>query len=105
MDAEYAQKLLKECNYQAYGRHDLLFSLSCIFEDDCGDTEVIFAIPADWLQTWMLRNTGKYWSFEEIQKWLQETYTSEDSEDILKKAALENRIAFYNVDYHDVIPF
>ena len=105
MDFEDAEKLLKDNNYCAYGRHDLLFSLSCVFEEDDADIEIIFAVPADFLQSWIMHNTGKYWTFEEIQKWLQEKYTSEDSMDILKKAALQNKIAFYDIDYREVIPF
>lgn len=105
MDFEDAEKLLKDNNYCAYGRHDLLFSLSCVFEEDDADIEIIFAVPADFLQSWMMHNTGKYWTSEEIQKWLQEKYTSEDSMDILEKAALQNKVAFYNIDYREVIPF
>ena len=105
MDFEDAEKLLKDNNYCAYSRHDLLFSLSCVFEEDDADIEVIFAVPADFLQSWMMHNTGKYWTFEEIQKWLQEKYTSEDSMDILEKAALQNKVAFYDTDYREVIPF
>lgn len=105
MDFEDAEKLLKDNNYCAYGRHDLLFSLSCLFEEDDADIEIVFAVPADFLQSWMMHETGKYWTFEEIQKWLQEKYISEDSEDILEKAALQNKVAFYDIDYRDVIPF
>ena len=105
MDFVDAEKLLKDNNYCAYGRHDLLLSLSCSFEEEDADIEVIFAVPADFLQSWMMHNTGKYWTFEEIQKWLQEKYTSEDSMDILEKAALQNKVAFYNTDYREVIPF
>ena len=105
MNLQTAKKLLNDNQYTAYSRHDLLFSMSVIFEDDDGETEIVFAVPADWLQTWMLRNTGKYWSFEEIQKWLQDEYTSEDSEDILEKAALEYKVAFYLIDERPFIPF
>lgn len=105
MDFKDAEKLLKDNNYCAYGRHDLLFSLSCVFEEDDADIEITFAVPADFLQSWMMHNTGKYWAFEKIQKWLQEEYTSEDSMDILEKAALQNKVAFYNTDYREVIPF
>jgi hypothetical protein len=105
MDLQTAKGLLYDNPYSAYSKHDLLFSLSVIIEDDDCDTEIVFAVPADWLQTWMLRNTGKYWTFEEIQKWLQEKYTSVDSEDILEKAALERKVAFYLIDERPVLPF
>lgn len=105
MDFEYTEKLLKNNSYSAYSRHDLLFSMSCIFEEDDADIEIIFAVPADFLQSWMMHETGKYWTFEELQKWLQGKYTSSDSEDILEKAALQNKVAFYDIDYREVIPF
>ena len=105
MDFEFAEKLLKENNYSAYGRHDLLFSMSCIFEEEDADIEVVFAVPATFLRDWLFDTTGIRWTFNRVQKWLQESYTSEDSEAVLVKAALENKIAFYFVDYREVIPF
>ena len=105
MDFEEAEKLLKDNYYSAYSNHDLLFSMSCIFEEEDADIEIVFAVPADFLQSWMMHERGKYWSFEDIQKWLQERYTSDDSSDILEKAALQNKVAFYFVDYREEIPF
>lgn len=105
MDFEDAEKLLKDNNYCAYGRHDLLFSLSCVFEEDDADIEIVFAVPADFLRNWLYEKTEKLWTFNRVQKWLQEEYTSEDSEEVLQKAALDDKIAFYNIDYKDVIPF
>lgn len=107
MDLQTAKKLLNDNPYTAYAKHDLLFSMSVIFEDDDGDTEIVFAVPADWLQTWLFNATGDAVcrSFADIRKWLQEEYTSEDSERILEEAALNNKVAFYFIDERPFIPF
>ena len=42
-------------NYD-YSKHRLLVNLTCVFEDDDGETEVTFAVPTEWilqtLQRW-----------------------------------------------------
>ena len=105
MDLEETESLLRNNNYCAYGRHDLLFSMSYVIEYEDGEAEVLFAVPAEFLRDWLSKKTGHMWTFARVQKWLQEEYTSEDSEEVLQKAALDDKIAFYNIDYRDVIPF
>ena len=105
MDLEETESLLVNNNYCAYGRHDLLLSLSYIIEYEDGEAEVIFAVPAEFLRDLLFEQKGKLWTFERVRKWLQNEYTSYDAEDILKKAALQDKVAFYNIDYRDVIPF
>ena len=106
MNLQTAKKILNDNPYTAYAKHDLLFSMSVIFEDDDGDTEIVFAVPADWLLTWMYKNTNqKKITLAYVQEWLCNEYTSEDSEQILEEAALNNKVAFYFIDERPVIPF
>ena len=106
--------LLKESKYTEYGRHDLLISLSCIFENQKAledvdwesDFEITFAVPIYWLESYMIEKTGNYaWGYGNIQMWLQKKYTSEDSQTILEKAVLENKVAFYFIDEKPILPF
>ena len=47
MNLQTAKGLLYDNPYTAYAKHDLLFSLSVIFEEDDCDTEIVFAVPAE----------------------------------------------------------
>jgi hypothetical protein len=84
-------------NYKDYGKHELLVNLSCVYEDNSESVEVIFAVPEEWLLDYMTNLTKTMWSWLSIHDWLENEYTSEDSQQILEKAILENEIAFYVV--------
>lgn len=106
MNLQTAKWLLNDNPYTAYAKHDLLFSLSVIFEEDDGDTEIVFAVPAEWLLNWLSERTDeKMTCLTDVQEWLCNEYTSEDSEQILEEAALNNKVAFYLIDERPVIPF
>lgn len=106
MNLTTAKWLLYDNPYTAYAKHDLLFSLSVIFEEDDGDTEIVFAVPAEWLLSWLYKRTDKKkMCLTDVQEWLCNEYTSEDSEQILEEAALNNKVAFYLIDERPVIPF
>ena len=85
-------------NYKDYGKHELLVNLSCVYENVSELVEVIFAVPIEWLRKYMTDNDPeKFWSIPMVNDWLDNKYTSEDSQQILEKAILENEIAFYVV--------
>lgn len=78
-----------------YGKHRLLVNLTCVFESDEGETEVTFAVPTDWV----LETLQKYpeWSWNDLHKWLDSEYTSEESQYILEQAVFENQLAFWRI--------
>ena len=104
-------KMMSEAvkDYKDYGKHELLVNLSCVYEDEHDDSEieVIFAVPVKLVWLYVQVNTGweqlsekakngwKDVNYERVKDFLDNTYTSEDSQQILEKAILENEIAFY----------
>lgn len=82
-------------NYKNYDKHELLVNLSCVYEDDSESAEVIFAVPEEWLLDYMTNLTKTMWSWLSIRGWLENESTSEDSQQILEKAILENEVAFF----------
>lgn len=81
--------------YKDYNKHYPLCSLSCVYENDTESVEVIFAVPIGFLCSYVNDINDDYWSWEDVQEWLENEYTSEDSQQILEKAILENEIAFF----------
>lgn len=79
-----------------YSNHRLLVNLTCVFEDDYGEIEVTFAVPTEWI----LQTLQQYpqWSWSDLHKWLENEYTSEDSQYILEKAVEENQLAFWIIN-------
>ena len=114
MDYNNIISLLKESRYTEYGKHKPLISLSCVYEnqkslEEVGqesDFEITFAVPIDWLVALKNEESKDYiWGEGDVRGWLQEKYTSEDSQVILEKAVLENKVAFYFIDEKPILPF
>lgn len=106
--------LLKESRYTEYGKHKPLINLSCVYENQQSlenvdwesDFEIIFAVPINWLVAYKNEESKDYlWGEGDVRGWLQEKYTSEDSQEILEKAVLENKVAFYFIDERPILPF
>ena len=76
-----------------YGKHEFLVSLTCVFEDDEGDTEITFAVPVTWLIRVMEFSDEMY-----LHSWLMNEYTSDDSQYVLERAIQENKIAFWRIN-------
>ena len=84
--------------YKDYARHDLLVSLACSYETETGeDFTVYFAVPIDFLSLYLEEKEEIPVPNERIQEWLDNEYTSEDSEFILERAMLEHKVAFYSI--------
>lgn len=75
-----------------FADHPDLRALEVIFEDDDGCTVVDFCVPTKWL----IREEG-FDSEESLTLWLQEEYSSEDSERIMYQACRENQIHCWNI--------
>ena len=110
MDYSNIVSMLKESRYTEYGRHDLLISMSCVYEyhesleevDLETDFEIIFAVPIDWLVALKNEESKDYlWGQGDVRGWLQEKYTSEDSQAILEKAVLEHKVAFWKINQEE----
>lgn len=76
-----------------YSAHEQLVHLTCVFENDVEEFEVTFAVPF----YWTMEQTG-FNTWERLQHWLQNEYTSDDSKEILDNAILENKIAFWKIN-------
>ena len=62
-------------------------------EEECDFEEVVFVLEKEWLLDRMKKEEQfKDFDSEKLQKWLQETYTSEDSEWIFNEAMQANKI-------------
>lgn len=80
-------------------RHTPLVKMCCVFEGDDGSyTEVEFAVPIDWLVSYKVDETHDIWSWEDVRLWLENDYTSDDSQQILEKAIEENQLAFWRIN-------
>lgn len=93
-------KLYHEHPYTKFAEHNELVGLivcaESFYEDDERKEfdELLFAVEKDWLINYL--NTHRYWiewDFEEVQRWLQDEYASDDSYEIFCDALLENAIA------------
>lgn len=84
--------------YKDYARNDLLVSLACSYDTETGeDFTVYFAVPIDYLSLYLAEENKVPVSSARIQEWLDNEYTSEDSEFILERAMLEHKVAFYSI--------
>lgn len=91
--------------YLEYGKHEKLVALSL-----CPDpyyevpeydyVEIVFTVPVEWLLNWLVLYDSKcsHWREEEMLTWLQEDYTSEESEQIFQDAMVEQKIVTLNFD-------
>lgn len=113
---EDIEEMMSRAKYDDYGNHELLVSLSCVFEctsrHDGGEyqTEVLFAVPVKSVWIYLQSQTGwetlsekakngwKDFNLERIQDWLNNEYTSEDSQSILERAIKENKVAFWKIN-------
>ena len=93
---EICDWLFKSEDGYDYSDHRLLVNLTCVFEDDNEETEVTFAVPF----VFVLQCIHKFseWQWEDLKKWLENEYTSEDSQEILEQAILQNQIAFWKIN-------
>ena len=98
MTREKVKDFIEGSTYSDYGKHEPLVNMSCVFEDDNGDTEVIFTVPIDWLCRYMTGLYGSPWEWPDVKKWLDTEYTSDDSRAVLDQAVLEDKVVFYSID-------
>ena len=104
MTYEELEKMMGETRFFDYGKHELLVNLSTVF--DCKNphdgyeyqTEVTFAVPINWLCDYKEKENGRVWDFGDVDDWLCNKYTSEDSQPILEKAIEENKVAFWKIN-------
>jgi hypothetical protein len=75
-----------------YSSHEPLINLSCVFENDIDEFEVVFAVPMYWLLEEL--NFG---TLSELRYWLCNEYTSEDSKNVMDMAIPESKIAFWKI--------
>lgn len=87
--------------YLRFGDHLLLHAM-CVCsgylgeDEDCDFDEVVFAVPAAWLVQTVIREYDELKNKEDVQYWLQNEYTSDDSSWIFDKAMRENQIVMLN---------
>ena len=94
---------LEKVRYFDYGKHKPLVNLSClipaeteeidgkieILDEEC---EIIFAVPCDWL----VNQRDETW--QNVKDWLDNEYTSEESQIVLENAIKENKVAFWKIN-------
>jgi hypothetical protein len=92
-------KIYREHPYTKFAEHNELIALIVCAESFYGDDErkefdeLLFAVEKDWLINYL--NTYRdwiKWDFEEVQRWVQNEYASDDSHEIFCDALLENAI-------------
>lgn len=88
----------RQNKYRNFGEHEKLVGLTCVFECDDYCTEVSYAVPIHWLLNHLTKLDKEEWDWQRLQNWLQNEYTSEDSESILRYAITENQVVFYRVE-------
>ena len=69
-----------------------LVQMVCVFEDETETTEVVFAVPINWLG----QKLNMTW--RQLQDWLRNEYTSDDSQQVLERAVEENQLAFWKIN-------
>ena len=82
-----------------HSKHELLVDLTCVYECDEGDTEVVFVVPIEWLLNFVKTEWNENWNWKRLQKWLLCEYTSEESSDILDKAVEEKQLVSWRIYY------
>lgn len=98
-------ELWEENPYLEYGSHDKLVALVLCPDPYCEDymydyNEIIYTVPVGWLLNWLTLhdNNRSGWREGEMFKWLQEEYTSEESEQIFNDAMKDQKIVTLNFD-------
>jgi hypothetical protein len=93
-------KAYREHPYTKFAEHNELLALVVCAENFYEDyekqefDELIFAVEKDWLINYL--NKNRYWikwDLEEVQGWLQNEYSSDDSYAIFYDALSENAVA------------
>lgn len=82
--------------------HEPLAALCYVFDDFYTglEHEVIFTVPVDWLIGKLDEQTGKrYWDQYKLFMWLNEEYTSDDSEWVWEQAVEENKLVTFTISY------
>lgn len=87
----------RQNQYKDFSMHEQLVGLSCVFECEDYETEVTFAVPVQWLLDYMNKDKVE-WDWARLQEWLQNEYTSEDSQPILEQAITENQVVFWRME-------
>lgn len=75
---DLANSMLNENPYLNYGKHKDLISV-CVSEYNSCDGEYVFYIEKDWLHEYVKSKLG----IDDVDYWLQNEYTSDESEPIL----------------------
>lgn len=98
-------KLWKSKPYLEFGKHKKLVALSFCPDPYCELSEydydeVVFTVPVEWLLNWLSLYDSNYshWGEEEMLEWLQEVYTSEESEQFFENALEDQKIVTLNFD-------
>lgn len=65
-------------------------------DGDCDFDEVVFAVPKDWLIETCIREFEELKTPDEVQYWLENEYTSDESHIIFELAMAENQIVMLN---------
>lgn len=75
-----------------FADHPNLKALEVIFEEEDECVTVDFCVPTEWL----LKEAG-FGSEESLDRWLQNEYTSEDSERILHQACWDRQLHIWRI--------
>lgn len=86
------RQMVKDMCYLRFGDHEDLKAL-CIYpfdeEDYSGDyQEMTYVVPSNWLK----QTAKELFGVEDIDLWLQEEYTSDESELIFERALNERQV-------------
>ena len=63
-------------------------------DDSCGYDEIIFAVRKSYLLQWLNDIADHEVSEDEMQRWLEEEYTSDNSYDLYLDAKMKDEIVF-----------
>lgn len=67
--------------------------LNVVFEDDDGDTEVMFAVPVSYAKkVWDIQEDERFWDFVENE------YTSDDSQLVLDNGINDRVVQYTDID-------
>ena len=93
---EIRKKVQQNC-YLEFGWHENLKALCCVPDNMSGTRdydELTFVVPVNWLEKYAARE----FYVQDLDAWLQEQYTSEESEKVFMKALEERQIVMD--DFH-----
>jgi hypothetical protein len=61
--------------------------MTCVFEDDDGDSEIVFSVPVSYVKEYLDTE-----DLNEVYEFMENEYTSEDSQAILDKAWIDGEV-------------